>query len=47
MQMKEIERVEKIEVRIDEPGTVHHNKLLIMNKHVSTPLNCAMRSFVA
>ena len=39
--MKEIERIEKIEVKIKEPG---QDVTLLMNKELSTPNNCAMRN---
>ena len=40
-QIKEIERIEKIEVTV----TDHNNQKqkLLMNKNLSTPYNCAMR----
>ena len=41
-QLKEIERIEKIEVKVIEPGK---ECILVMNKDISTPFNCALRKF--
>jgi hypothetical protein len=38
--MSEIVRIEKIEVNVVENSKEHK---LVMNKYLSTPLNCAMR----
>jgi predicted methyltransferase MtxX (methanogen marker protein 4) len=38
--MREIERIEKIEVNVMD-GSKEHK--LLMNKFLSTPFNCAMR----
>ena len=38
--MREIVRIEKIEVNVVENSKEHK---LVMNKNLSTPLNCAMR----
>ena len=38
--MSEIVRIEKIEVNVLENSKEHK---LVMNKYLSTPLNCAMR----
>ena len=40
--MSEIVRIEKIDVNVID-GSKEHK--LVMNKFVSTPLNCAMRKF--
>ena len=39
-QMKAIERTEKIQVQVVEPG---QNCTLIMNRYTSTPYSCALR----
>lgn len=43
LKLKEIERVEKIEVTVDDANT---KTQLVMNRFISTPLNCAMRKFI-
>jgi hypothetical protein len=41
-QLSEIERIDKIEVKVVEPGK---ECILMMNKYISTPFNCALREF--
>lgn len=42
IKLKEIERIEKIEVKVIDPST--EETILMMNKDLSTPYNCAMRN---
>jgi hypothetical protein len=41
--MKEIDRIDKIEVKVIEPG---QECSLMMNKDLSTPYNCALRKSI-
>lgn len=38
-----VKRIEKISVEVKLPGRREH---LLMNKHISTPYNCAMRKLI-
>ena len=42
--MKEIDRYDKIEVKVLEPG---QECTLMMNKDLSTPYNCALRKWIS
>lgn len=42
-QLKAIERTEKIQVQVVEPG---QKCTLIMNRHLSTPYSCALRNLI-
>ena len=40
--MNAVERIEKIEVKVNDP--LFPKTTLVMNKDLSTPYNCAMRT---